>query len=149
MPIQTPLGETDLNELEPQVMSVRVTNRNEFTIRDRFDGVLYTFEPHRPVSVPIDAANHIFAWHPPWTDDKGERHEVERSTMRTHVQKRFGWNTPEMQNADRSQRFFDNLEITPVIYRMVPVEVDEAGNTKRAPKTNKLMAAADEAAARV
>lgn len=123
----------------PQIMNVKVINRNDFTITDRFDGVPYVFEQNRPLSVPIDAANHIFGWHP----------GVDPAVVRRHVQKRMGWNTPAMETSGQHNRFFEALEITPIMYRMVPIEVDENGESlelKRAPKTNRMMAAADERA---
>jgi hypothetical protein len=135
---------TETTELDtPQVMNVKIVNRNDFVITDRFDGVPYVFEPNRPVSVPIDAANHIFGWYP----------GADPALVKRHVQKRFGWNTPAMESSGQNNRFFGNIEITPILYRMVPVEVDESGeaieptdSAKRAPKVNKMMAAADERA---
>ena len=134
------IDETDAELGQPQIMNVKVVNRNDFPISDRFDSVPYVFETNRPQSVPIDAANHIFGWFP----------GVDPAVVRKHVQKRFGWNTPSMEMDGRAARFYDNLEITPIVYRMVPVEVDAEGNEigvhRRAPKTNKMMAAADERA---
>lgn len=152
MPIHSPLGDFDQGDLEPQVMSVKVTNRNDFLIRDMFDGVPYEFHPNKPLAVPIDAANHIFGWWPPYTDDEGKQHSVDPAAMKAHVIKRFGWNTPAMQTSGSAELFYNRLVITPMIYRMVPVEVqpeDQAVEpAPRAPKSNKLMAAAAEAAAR-
>ncbi len=134
---------TDQQEPEldtPQIMNVKVVNRNDFVIADRFDGVPYVFHTNQPLSVPIDAANHIFGWYP----------GVDPAIVRRHVQKRMGWNTPDMEKSGQNNRFFDAIEIVPIMYRMVPIEVDEEGepiDVKRAPKTNKMMAAADERAA--
>jgi hypothetical protein len=108
---------------DPQVMQVKVINRNDFLIRDMFDGVAYDFHPNRPVSIPIDAANHIFGWWPPFNDDEGHRHEVEPEMMKRHIMKRLGWNTPAMQQDGRSELFYKNLVVQPIFYRMVPVEV--------------------------
>jgi hypothetical protein len=142
---------------QPQVMNVKVVNRNDFMITDMFDGVPYTFEPGKAMSVPIDAANHIFGWYP----------GVPPADLKRHVQKRMGWNTPEMEKNGQHNKFFSNLEITPIVYRMVPVEIDpETGlemgkdehgldayargtvNKARAEKHNKMLAAVDEANAR-
>lgn len=132
---------------EPQVMNVKVVNRNDFPICDRFDGVPYTFEQNHPVSVPIDAANHIFGWFP----------GVDPEIVKRHCQKRFGWNTPEMVKENQHNRFFGNIQITPILYRMVAVEVDDEGEINspaagrqpvpRAPKTNWVMEAAGAAGA--
>lgn len=40
---------------------VQVTNGNKFTLKGRFAGQDYIFEPNRPVSIPEKAAFHIFA----------------------------------------------------------------------------------------
>lgn len=130
---------------QPQIMNVKIVNRNDFEIADRFDGVPYVFAPNHPVSVPIDAANHIFGYFP----------GVEKEIVRRHCQKRFGWNTPSMVQEGQHNRFFDAIEITPIMYRMVAVEVDEDGEEPvspangrpRAPKTNRLMEAAGAAGA--
>lgn len=123
-------------------MNVKVINRNDFPITDRFDGVPYVFPPNTPVSIPIDAAHHIFGWH----------QGVDMMLVQRHVQKRLGWNTPDMEKDGRASRFFENLEIAPILYRMVEVEVDAEGEVvspsdtspkPRAPKTNKLMEAAN------
>lgn len=111
---------------DPQVMQVKVVNRNDFMIRDMFDGVPYEFEPNKPTSVPIDAAHHIFGWWPPYTDQEGNRHEVDQKDMKRHIMKRFGWNTPAMQAGGKADMFYEALVIQPIIYRMVPVEVDDA-----------------------
>ncbi len=128
------------------MMNCKILNRNDFTISDRFDGVPYVFETNHPVSVPIDAANHIFGWFP----------GVDKEIVKRHVQKRFGWNTPDMVKEGQHNRFFGQIEITPIMYRMVPVEVDDEGlpvefvtssdeRRPRGPKTNKLLQAANEA----
>lgn len=149
------------DEIEPQVMSVKIINRNDFVIRDMFDGVPYEFEPNRPKAIPIDAANHIFGWFPKWTDAEGKEHEPDPVEMKRHIQRRFGWNTPDMVKTGQNNLFYGGLEIIPIMYRMVPVEVpqdqpapvmsertaQEIART-RAPKRNALMEAAAEAAAR-
>jgi hypothetical protein len=74
------------------------------------------------------------------------------------VQKRFGWNTPDMVKEGQHNRFYNAIEITPILYRMVAVEVDDEGEevvspaagrqpTPRGPKVNRLMEAADAAGA--
>jgi hypothetical protein len=66
-----------------RIERVRVTNRNTFEIRDMHDGVPYEFPPGATVTVPPEAAMHIFGW-------PGEPHE-----MAAHMARRFGWNRPE------------------------------------------------------
>jgi hypothetical protein len=134
---------TDANsteDLEPQIMAVKIINHNDFPIIDRFDGVPYKFESNVALNVPIDAVHHIFGWHP----------HVDPSEMERHCIKRFGWNTPKMQEEGRGRLFFSKIELQPIRYRMVPIEVDDEGKPLHEPKprVNKVMAAAAEAAAR-
>ena len=43
-------------------MLVRVLNRNQKAIVDKFGGQRYVFEPGEPLNVPEEAAEHIFGW---------------------------------------------------------------------------------------
>ena len=52
------------------VGGVQVINRNEFTIADMFDGIPFTFAPNKALTIPPDAANHIFGWSPEATKDE-------------------------------------------------------------------------------
>jgi hypothetical protein len=126
------------DDLEPEIMAIRVINNNDFTISDRFDGVPYIFEKDgKALSIPIDAAYHIFGWH----------REVKTEAMKNYVIKRFGWNTPDMMEKGRAELFYAALVFQPIRYRMVPVEVDPDGvpvKKERAPKPNRLMDAVDE-----
>jgi len=97
------------------IQSVRVTNTNDFKIVDRFDGVPYEFEPGKGLAIPLDAAYHIFGWSHGATDEQ----------VFAHTQRRFGWNTPAMIDANRDRRFFSKLKIEPVVYRMVEVKPDD------------------------
>jgi hypothetical protein len=133
---------TDENDLEPEIMAIRVINHNDFRISDRFDGVPYVFEPDKPLAIPVDAAFHIFGWH----------REVDPAIMKNYVMKRFGWNTPAMLESGKAELFYDGLKLQPIMYRMVPIEVDEGGTPlrkERGPKPNKLLdAVAEREAAR-
>jgi hypothetical protein len=132
---------------EPQVMQVRVTNRNTFSIDDMFDGTKFLFEPSRPITIPVDAAHHIFGWFAPFTDSEGHRHEPDPTEMRRHTMRRFGWNTPAMEKV--GDIYWQHIDIKPIVYRMVPVaaEEDEPLPAPQLPKpsgrVNKVMAAAD------
>jgi len=133
---------------EAQVMEVHVINRNEFTIRDRFDGTEFEFPQDRAVSVPPDAALHIFGWFPEWTDKEGVKHVPNPVEMKRHVMKRFGWNTPAMAGGP-GDIYYSNIKIKPVKYRLVPVrDLDEDLGPEIAKPKNKLLQAADEAQAR-
>lgn len=92
-------------------INLKVTNNNDFTISDRFDGVPFEIEPGKSVTLPADAAAHLFGWQP----------GIEPRAMFLHVQKRWGWNTPEMVSSGKAEKFFANLEFKPVTFRMVEV----------------------------
>lgn len=133
------------------VGGVRVVNNNEFTIKDMFDGIPFTFDPGKPVTIPPDAAGHIFGWRADATPDE----------MLVYCQKRHGWNTPEVVRAGDHTKWFGKLELKPVRFRMVEVPDDEAdlptiaesprrgpGRPPSSSHPNKLMQAADAAEAR-
>lgn len=42
-----------------------VTNKNDFTHEDAYDGVEYVFPPNERVAVPVDAAVHMFGFNQP------------------------------------------------------------------------------------
>jgi hypothetical protein len=137
-------------DTEPQVMNVRVVNLNDFDIPDMFNSVPFTFKAHgkSPAVIPVDAAHHIFGWFPPYRDQKGDWVEPDPVEMKRHIMRRWGWNTPAMIEGDRGQIFYDNIKIAPIVYRMVPIDLDNDGQpikNGRAPKTNKLMDAVDRA----
>jgi hypothetical protein len=145
-------GPSSEDEIEPQILSLRVINFNSFAIHDRFDGTVFRFESNMPKDIPIDAAHHIFGWFPPFIDKDGQRREVDPEIMRAHCQRRFGWNTPKMVESGAADEFFHKLQFRPIMFRMVPVPVDEEEPAKepivRGAKVNRTMAAADEAAKR-
>lgn len=142
-----------LEDSGPQVMQVRIINRNSFPLTDMFDGTPYTFEPNVPLAIPVDAAHHIFGWFAPYEDQHGNKHEPDPTEMRRHTMRRFGWNTPAM--AEVGDIYYSHIKLSPITYRMVPVPID--GDDDEIPpakpieppkKQGKLMRAADEAAAR-
>jgi len=98
-----------------EYVNLKVTNKNDFTIHDRFDGVPYDFEPGKPLVIPADAAQHILGWLP----------GIETEAVRKYVEKRWGWNTPEMQANGNAKKFFANLEFAPVRYRLIEVVESE------------------------
>jgi len=108
----------------PIVGGVRVTNKNEFVIRDRFDGVPFTFEPGKSVTIPPDAANHIFGWRH-HGDDEAPEHAT--NDMLVYCQKRHGWNTPDIIKSGNHLKWFKAIEFKPVRFRMVEMsDEDEA-----------------------
>ena len=99
------------------LISLKVTNHNDFAIEDRFDGVPYLFEPNKSVSVPSDAAAHMLGWFP----------GVDMMVVKNHVMKRWGWNTPELVASKKNEQYFAALNFKPVQFRIVevPEEVTE------------------------
>lgn len=97
------------------LVSLKVTNHNDFTIEDRFDGVPYIFEPEKATSVPADAALHMLGWFP----------GVDLMVVKNHITKRWGWNTPDLTG--KAAGYFANLALKPVSYKIVevPEEVTE------------------------
>lgn len=43
-------------------MILRVTNKNKFTLEDRYDGINYVFETNKPVVIEEEAARHFFGY---------------------------------------------------------------------------------------
>jgi hypothetical protein len=77
------VGEQDALPPPEAHIRIKVTNRNDFVIRDRHDGVPYTFKPNDRVTVTQAAANHFFGW----------PGDLEQRTL--YMAKRYGWNTAE------------------------------------------------------
>jgi hypothetical protein len=77
------VGEQDALPPPEAHIRIKVINRNSRAIRDRYDGVPFTFKPNEPVVVTQAQANHFFGW-------PGDLEQ------RTHyMAKRHGWNTTE------------------------------------------------------
>lgn len=74
---------------------VRVLNRNDFVITDRYDGVPYSFAPGKETKLAMDAAAHIFGW--PVNPDESVRLVVgDGGAVQpdlAHVCRRWGWNS--------------------------------------------------------
>lgn len=70
-----------------QPTHIRVTNNNDFTIDDRFDGILYEFETGKAKLVPIYAAALFFGLS---VDDDGN--VTSAAPNWDYVQRRWGWN---------------------------------------------------------
>lgn len=104
-------------------VNLKVTNNNDFKISDMFDGVPFDFEAGKSLVIPPEAAVHIFAWSP-----GADLNAVER-----HVQKRWGWNTPELQKDGLAGQYFRKIELKPVTYRMVEVREDDDEEPARVP----------------
>jgi hypothetical protein len=111
-------------EAGAKLQMVKVTNRNDFAMHDRFDGVPYHFKTGEPLSIPPQAATHFFGW------------PAELDVMKAHTCRRFGWNRPEHIGADRAKEpapgertladlYWSNIAIEAVNYCVVQ-EADAA-----------------------
>ena len=105
-----PVLDRDLNE-----RLVKVTNNNDFALSDMYDSVSYVFEPHKELKLPADAAHHIFGWTEGATPQQ----------MFQHVQKRWGWNTPQWR--DKAPRFWEKFKIQTATFKLVEVSEEETG----------------------
>lgn len=114
---------------------IKVTNHNDFTINEMYDGIPYVFAKDKPVTVPLEAMRHIFGANFP--EDKSVLDSEEfRSSVYESVAKRFGWNVSQRFDAtlnrwimngdvvEEGKNKFANLEFVPVIYKMVEVVAD-------------------------
>jgi hypothetical protein len=48
----------------PSAGYVRVTNMNDKMYPDAHNGIVYQFEPGKPINIPAEVAQHIFGWNP-------------------------------------------------------------------------------------
>lgn len=102
-------------EAGAKLQMVKVTNKNDFVMRDRFDGSPYLFESNQPLSIPPQAAAHFFGW------------PGEPELMKMHTCKRFGWNRPEHIGADKTKPtsepladlYWSNIVIETVTFSVV------------------------------
>ena len=98
----------------PTFELIRVTNGNPFPITDMFDGVPYVFHPGKPLSIPVAAAQHFFAW--PSDDPK---------VTGLWISKRLGWNTKDdIARQDdgrmRWQHWVEKIKLEAIEYDLVP-----------------------------
>ena len=98
---------------------VRLTNHLDVPFTDRHDGVPVSIGPGKSDNFPIDMASHFFG------------NVMDPPASFRHVCKRQGWNTPahlKPSEADPSktvaEMMYSQLEIKPVIYKMVEEKPD-------------------------
>ena len=85
---------------------VRVSNRNQFAIKDRHDGVPYDFPPGESVVIPTEAAIHIFGW------------PGDEEFMAQYMARRFGWNRPEYFKIPKDEQSAQELGVPFPSYRL-------------------------------
>lgn len=111
-----------MEDLTKPLLQVRIINRNDFRIVDRFNGVRYVFEPGKPLQVSPAVAGHVFGFKP-WdgcdTDEK-----VEEAMIR-YAAKRHGWNRVALDNdpdgieLKLARERFAKIDIEPVRFKIV------------------------------
>jgi hypothetical protein len=92
---------------------IKVTNRNPFVIRDRYDGVPYTFKPNDQVTVTQAVANHFFGW----------PGDLESRTL--YMAKRRGWSTKEYVLRDTEKNGPDAKSILETNVENIILDVEE------------------------
>jgi hypothetical protein len=110
-----PVVDRQPDDIALRRVHIKVTNHNDFEISDRYDGVVFSFEPHKAVTIPAEAANHIFGW----------KEGIASEAMFSHFQRRCGWNTPEYTTTGKAKKFWEKLDIVPVTFRLVEVSAEE------------------------
>lgn len=120
---RTPMPLEDRIDEQQPITHVRVVNRNPFTIEDRYNSEIFTFEPNKRVTVPRFVAQHIFGL------------GMQPQEQLFYCMRRFGWNIPSMAENQFSQAkmYFNNISITPVMMRLVEIEPDTDPRPTRAP----------------
>ncbi len=115
---------------------IKVTNHNDFTISEMYDGIPYVFAKDKPINVPLEAMAHIFGAEFPADQETLDSEEFKDQVFK-FVSKRFGWNVHQIfDNATNRWRMsgnvmaenrekFDNIEFLPVIFKMVEVKAEE------------------------
>ena len=118
------------------VVGVKVINHNAETYKDRFDGILYEFAPKKSITIPYEAACHIFGvdFAPGPT---GHINPNIREKAFEHIHKRWGWNkpgTPEQFEKTRlaAKKRFEAIEFSIVHMQMVETSTDELPAPKEA-----------------
>jgi hypothetical protein len=107
------------------VTMLEVTNNNDFTIADMFDGVPVTFAPGVPVDCTPAICEHLFGW------------PADLPVRALKMAARFGWSGKDYLKPEgpgdkvpRYQTLAEKITITPVYYDLVkrnpndPIPVD-------------------------
>lgn len=120
------------------VLHVKVTNHNDFTIEDRYDGILYKFLKGKSLSVPFEAACHIFGvdFTP---DESGKMNEGLKDGVFAHLQKRWGWN--RTSQAKDAAKWFSKLEFSLTRHVLVEEAVENSEDEEELPEPHQIAAA--------
>lgn len=107
---------------------IKVTNGNDVTFEDRYDGILYKIPAKGKVNLPYDAAVHIFGV-------DFENGQIDRDAIFTHLGRRWGWNRSFLKNKDedknkfrdQAKEMFEKIEFNVISMVMVETDVTEDG----------------------
>lgn len=95
---------------------IEVTNKNDFTITDSYDGQEYIMEPNEVCTLPFHVAAHFFGLLTP--EDVGNRAHVD-----AYMGRRWGWNRPDLGKAEAKKRA-SNIKIETAVFEMRKVARD-------------------------
>lgn len=120
-----------------EIVQVKITNKNDFPIKDRFDNVEYVFLPDKPVRVPLPVAAHCFGYRL-WFKDDGEAAEKGHENaadgnwkaMLKYCSVRHGWNDVKKQSEGLDEKYFEKIEIVNVTLHLVE-DVEEPARGKK------------------
>jgi hypothetical protein len=101
---------------------IKVTNKNDFPIEDRFDGIPYLIPAMGDCKIPYEAACHIFGVR--FKAEPGHNLPADfREQMFRHVQRRWGWNRKEV--IEKSREWFGRIETKLITLRLVEADPAE------------------------
>lgn len=120
---------------------IKVTNKNDFDIRDHFEGLPYNFVKDEPVNVPLEAMRHIFGVDFPADEATLKSHEF-RDQAFDAVARRWGWNSHDKNDLAKNRKIFNNIIFVPILIQMVelvakPAEIAEPREQKPVAKGGK------------
>ena len=104
---------------------IKVTNGNDFTIIDHFEGLAYIFAPGKAVNVPIEVMHHIFGIEFP-ADEALMKTPAFRDQLFNSVAKRWGWNS---HDEEKIKRFRNQCDLI-AFHDLDVVRRDEPGRAE-------------------
>jgi hypothetical protein len=123
----------DLMQVEQPITKLRITNKNDFTIKDGYNSVTFVFKGaqvvdgktvYSHVDVLPEVAAHIFGFKP--YPEAGDDPDALYEAMLRYCSMRHGWNSTKNQDAKLDRQYFDNIVIEPVRYELKVIKQKEA-----------------------
>lgn len=93
---------------------VKVLNKNDFPIKDHFDGVEYVFMPGKKTTIPFYIASHFLGIQTP-----EEIHDMGKISK--FISKRWGWNRAEI-GMSREAELCNNIVLDVAHFEMREIE---------------------------